>query len=217
MAKIHSIEWTPAILPNQGLAMGLNCNWYGMLTYKLRKPGQPQDGRRVQGGQPRARRPGGQPHQQVRQALRARRGVRRGVPAALAAPRGAPAPPARHRRGDRGPAVRGQPSGRLAEGDRGGGHDRPLLLVRQPAPRAARPQQLPPVHAGAEHPGQPGVRHGCDRHPAGPRARRAPLQRVPPPARAQPDPHLRRPHRRRGHRRHRSPRSTATTSRTSTC
>ena len=40
MAKIHSIEWTPAILPNRGLAMGLNCNWYGMLTYKLRKPGQ---------------------------------------------------------------------------------------------------------------------------------------------------------------------------------
>ena len=40
MAKIHSIEWTPAILPNQGLTMGLNCNWYGMLTYKLRKPGR---------------------------------------------------------------------------------------------------------------------------------------------------------------------------------
>jgi hypothetical protein len=38
MAKIHSIEWTPAILPNQGLALGLNSNWYGMLTYKFRKP-----------------------------------------------------------------------------------------------------------------------------------------------------------------------------------
>ena len=47
----------------------------------------------------------------------------------------------------------------------------------------------PAVHAGAEHPGQPGVRHGRDRHPAGSRARRAPLQRVPPPARPQPDPH----------------------------
>jgi hypothetical protein len=40
MAKIHSIEWTPAILPNRGLAMGLNSNWYGLLTYKLRKPGR---------------------------------------------------------------------------------------------------------------------------------------------------------------------------------
>jgi Animal haem peroxidase len=37
MAKIHSIEWTPAILPNQALDTGLNSNWYGLLTYKLRK------------------------------------------------------------------------------------------------------------------------------------------------------------------------------------
>ncbi len=38
MAKIHTIEWTPAILPNEGLAIGLNSNWYGLLTYKFRKP-----------------------------------------------------------------------------------------------------------------------------------------------------------------------------------
>jgi hypothetical protein len=31
-AKIHSVEWTPAILPNQGLDMALNANWYGILT-----------------------------------------------------------------------------------------------------------------------------------------------------------------------------------------
>jgi hypothetical protein len=37
MAKIHSVEWTPAILPNQSLDMGLNANWFGMLTYKFRK------------------------------------------------------------------------------------------------------------------------------------------------------------------------------------
>src|SRR4029077_3157250 len=37
MAKIHSIEWTPAILPNQTLETGLNSNWYGLLTYKMRK------------------------------------------------------------------------------------------------------------------------------------------------------------------------------------
>ena len=37
MAKIHSIEWTPAILPNQTLETGLNSNWYGLLTYKIRK------------------------------------------------------------------------------------------------------------------------------------------------------------------------------------
>jgi hypothetical protein len=37
MAKIHSVEWTPAILPNRRLAMGLNANWYGLLTYRFRK------------------------------------------------------------------------------------------------------------------------------------------------------------------------------------
>ncbi len=38
MAKIHSTEWTPAILPNQTLTMALNSNWYGIITYKFRKP-----------------------------------------------------------------------------------------------------------------------------------------------------------------------------------
>jgi len=38
MAKIHSIEWTPAILPNPSLNLGLNANWYGLLTYQFRKP-----------------------------------------------------------------------------------------------------------------------------------------------------------------------------------
>ena len=36
MAKIHSVEWTPAILPNQGLSEGLHANWYGLLTNLLR-------------------------------------------------------------------------------------------------------------------------------------------------------------------------------------
>ncbi len=38
MAKIHSVEWTPAILPNYRLDLGLNSNWYGLLTYKFRNP-----------------------------------------------------------------------------------------------------------------------------------------------------------------------------------
>jgi tetratricopeptide (TPR) repeat protein len=37
MAKIHSVEWTPAILPNQTLETGLNSNWFGLLTYLLHK------------------------------------------------------------------------------------------------------------------------------------------------------------------------------------
>ena len=37
MAKIHSIEWTPAILPNRVLDAGLNANWYGLLTNLFNK------------------------------------------------------------------------------------------------------------------------------------------------------------------------------------
>ena len=36
MAKIHSVEWTPAILPNPVLEAGLNANWYGLLTNLFR-------------------------------------------------------------------------------------------------------------------------------------------------------------------------------------
>ncbi len=37
MAKIHSVEWTPAILPNRALDLGLNTNWYGLLTFLTSK------------------------------------------------------------------------------------------------------------------------------------------------------------------------------------
>ena len=30
MAKIHTVEWTPAVLPNRGLDEGLNANWFGI-------------------------------------------------------------------------------------------------------------------------------------------------------------------------------------------
>jgi Animal haem peroxidase len=32
MAKIHTVEWTPAILPNAAVYAGLNANWYGLAT-----------------------------------------------------------------------------------------------------------------------------------------------------------------------------------------
>jgi len=37
MAKIHTVEWTPAILPNPALDSGLKANWYGLLTKLLRR------------------------------------------------------------------------------------------------------------------------------------------------------------------------------------
>lgn len=36
MAKIHTVEWTPAILPNPALTAGLHANWFGILTNLLR-------------------------------------------------------------------------------------------------------------------------------------------------------------------------------------
>lgn len=36
MAKIHTVEWTPAILPNRAANAGLNANWYGLVTNLLR-------------------------------------------------------------------------------------------------------------------------------------------------------------------------------------
>ncbi len=38
MAKIHTIEWTPAILPNRELNLALHANWYGMATTLFRRP-----------------------------------------------------------------------------------------------------------------------------------------------------------------------------------
>ena len=37
MAKIHSVEWTPAILPNRRLDSGLHANWYGFFTNLFRE------------------------------------------------------------------------------------------------------------------------------------------------------------------------------------
>lgn len=33
MVKIHTVEWTPAILPNPTLELGMNANWYGLNKY----------------------------------------------------------------------------------------------------------------------------------------------------------------------------------------
>jgi hypothetical protein len=40
LAKIHSVEWTPAILPNPVLNLALNANWQGLLETLLHRRGQ---------------------------------------------------------------------------------------------------------------------------------------------------------------------------------
>jgi hypothetical protein len=37
MAKIHTVEWTPAILPHPALQIGMNANWWGLLGEKRLK------------------------------------------------------------------------------------------------------------------------------------------------------------------------------------
>ena len=56
---------------------------------------------------------------------------------------------------------------------------RPLLLVRDDAPRRDRAAQLPEVPAGVRAAGRQGHRPRVDRHRADPRARRPPVLRVP--------------------------------------
>jgi hypothetical protein len=42
LAKIHTVEWTPAVLPNQALNAAMNSNWYGFLTNLLRSKNERQ-------------------------------------------------------------------------------------------------------------------------------------------------------------------------------
>ena len=37
MAKIHTVEWTPAVLPNETANLALNANWFGIFTHKFRR------------------------------------------------------------------------------------------------------------------------------------------------------------------------------------
>jgi hypothetical protein len=37
MAKIHTVEWTPAILDHPTLQIGMNANWWGLIGEKLNK------------------------------------------------------------------------------------------------------------------------------------------------------------------------------------
>ena len=37
MAKIHTVEWTPAILPNPALKVAMNANWWGVLSANVKK------------------------------------------------------------------------------------------------------------------------------------------------------------------------------------
>jgi len=46
IAKIHTVEWTPAVLPQQAANLALNANWYGLATFLL----HPRERRKTRAG-----------------------------------------------------------------------------------------------------------------------------------------------------------------------
>ena len=95
MAKIHSVEWTPAILPNKTLETGLNSNWYGLLTYLLPRARTARHCAEVNICNPELGGIVGNPINRHDCAYRADRGIRRGLSSAFAAARDAAAAPPR--------------------------------------------------------------------------------------------------------------------------
>ena len=81
MAKIHTVEWTPAIMPHPIIQLAMNTNWYGLAGEELQevfefleRQRDPRRHRRLEARSP-------------CRALFADRGVRLGLPHAPAHPR----------------------------------------------------------------------------------------------------------------------------------
>ena len=77
MAKIHTVEWTPAILPHPLLVLALNTNWHGAGAGTAEGVPRPADNESAQRHPRIADRPS-------HGAVLAHRGVRVGLPHALA-------------------------------------------------------------------------------------------------------------------------------------
>ena len=148
-------------------------------------PARREDARTVR---PHQRERGDQRHPRLgrrpsRRAVPAHRGVRLGLSAAPADPRRARDPLAGDDNAlldtmafdDDHPAQRREGAGQRRDGDR------PLVLVRHPAPGRGHPAQFPELPADLTRP-DGASRPRRDRHHPRPRARRAALQRLPPAA-----------------------------------
>src|SRR5690606_30733654 len=139
MAKIHTVEWTPAVLAHPALRIAMNANWWGLFGERLlRILGRLGRGE-VLGGIP------GSPTDHHGGALRADRGVRRGLPHAPAHPGHLRAVRAVQRRSAEDPGLRGarraQRRGRDRRSPRRRGR---AVLVRHRPSRRHRAAQLPP-------------------------------------------------------------------------
>ena len=176
MAKIHTVEWTPAILPNTVIKDAMSTNWHGALG-DLQKVFTGLNDNELLGGIP------GSPTDHHTAPVLADRGVRVRLPHALADAGRLHDPVGRRsarcsassscRRCRAGAAARCCEQFELAD---------LLYSLRRRASGRVAAAQLPAAPAeprpGQRRPLRP--RHR--RHPARPRARRAPLQPVPPAA-----------------------------------
>ena len=142
MAKIHTVEWTPAIIAHPTTVRGMRANWWGLDGEAARPALRPLH---VERGDPRHPRLADEP---PRRPLLAHRGVRRRLPDAPADPGRLQLPLARDRRGAPGAhARRDRRAARARASDRDV-DERPALLVRHLASRRDHAAQLPALPAG---------------------------------------------------------------------
>ena len=163
LAKIHTVEWTPAIISHPTTKLALRANWFGLAGERVAQAVRPDQRQRGDQRHP------GRRDRPLRRAVLAHRGLRRGLPDAPADPRRVE--PAR------GCATtarcRDCTFGDLTGPEALDGRDRhpdgrPALLVRHPATRARHAAQLPALHAGVPAPRRPPAGPRRDRHPPRP-------------------------------------------------
>ena len=176
MAKIHTVEWTPAIVPHPIIKRAMNVIWSGLAGEELQDALQFLDDQELTGGIVGSKR--GPPQR----AVLADRGVRRRLPDASAHSRRGRVPLAGDRRSAREAAADGARGPQDAGDCRARDDARSLLFVRHVPSRRGDAAQLPAHAAEPAARRRRASRPGGGRHLPRPRARRASLQPVPPPA-----------------------------------
>ena len=178
MAKIHTVEWTPAILPHPIIKLAMNVNWSGLVGEDSQDVFEFLDDDELLGGIV------GSHADHHARAVLADRGVRRRLPHAPAdagrLSRSTPPTTGERardaRRCPRSPAS-STPRDRRAHHDAGS-----VLLVRHVPSGRGDAAQLSAAPAEPDARRRRAPRPGGRRHPARSRARRAALQPVPPAA-----------------------------------